>query len=108
MYFRKISTFHVLLFRISFWGLLHHVAEPILRCRPFSKLREKALKVAMEHLHYEDKSSRYLCIACVEKVMCLIATWVDDPTGDAYKRHLARIPDYFWVAEDGMKIRTYS
>ncbi|XP_022040264.2 lupeol synthase-like, partial [Helianthus annuus] len=49
------------------WGVLHNIAEPILRCQSFSKLREKALKVAMEHLHYEDKSTRYLCIACVEK-----------------------------------------
>ncbi|KAD3068178.1 hypothetical protein E3N88_36058 [Mikania micrantha] len=30
-----------------------------------------------------------------------------DPNGDAYKRHLARIPDYFWVAEDGMKMQSF-
>ncbi|KVI11869.1 Prenyltransferase/squalene oxidase [Cynara cardunculus var. scolymus] len=69
------------------WGILHNVVEPILTRWPFSKLREKAMKVAMEH------------------VLCLIATWVEDPNGDAYKRHLARIPDYFWVAEDGMKMQ---
>ncbi|KAF5804689.1 putative lupeol synthase [Helianthus annuus] len=89
------------------WAILHNVAEPILACWPFSKLREKALKVAMEHVHYEDRSSRYLCIGCVEKVLCLIATWVEDPNGDAYKRHLARLPDYFWVAEDGMKMQSF-
>ena len=50
------------------WGFLHNVAEPILSRWPFSKLRGKALKVAMEHVHYEDKSSRYLCIGCIEKV----------------------------------------
>lgn len=74
---------------------------------PFSKLRKKALGVAMEHIHYEDKNSRYLCIGCVEKVLCLIACYVEDPNSEAYKRHLVRIPDYFWLAEDGMKMQVY-
>lgn len=92
----------------------------------------------MEHVHYEDQSSRYLCIGCVEKVtyiyihlppksllyiafvlgfkinyistpphqvLCLLACWVEDPNSEAYKRHLARIPDYLWLAEDGMKMQ---
>lgn len=50
------------------WGVLHNVAEPILTSWPFSKLREKALKVAMEHVHYDDQSSQYLSIGCVVKV----------------------------------------
>ncbi|KAL2458184.1 Cycloartenol synthase [Forsythia ovata] len=87
------------------WGFLHHFAEPLLTRWPFSKLREKAIKVAMEHVQYEDMNSRYLCIGCVEKVLCLIACWVEDPNSEAFKRHLARIPDYFWVAEDGMKMQ---
>lgn len=89
------------------WGFLHHFAEPLLNRWPFSKLREKAMKIAMEHVHYEDLNSRYLCIGCVEKVLCLIACWVEDPNSEAYKKHLARIPDYFWVAEDGMKMQSF-
>ncbi|XP_027069125.2 lupeol synthase-like [Coffea arabica] len=89
------------------WGFLHHFAEPILKRWPFSTLRDKAMRKAMEHVHYEDKSSRYLCIGCVEKVLCLIACWVEDPNSEAYKRHLARIPDYFWVAEDGLKMQSF-
>ncbi|CAL8076652.1 unnamed protein product [Prunus armeniaca] len=89
------------------WGFLHHVAEPILARWPFSLLREKALKVAIDHVHYEDQNSRYLCIGCVEKVLCLLACWVEDPNSEAYKLHLARIPDYFWVAEDGLKFQSF-
>ncbi|XP_027065232.2 lupeol synthase-like [Coffea arabica] len=89
------------------WGFLHHFVEPILKRWPFSTLRDKAMRKAMEHVHYEDKSSRYLCIGCVEKVLCLIACWVEDPNSEAYKRHLARIPDYFWVAEDGLKMQSF-
>jgi len=50
------------------WASLHHVAEPLLNCWPFSMLREKALEVAIDHIRYEDENSRYLCIGCVEKV----------------------------------------
>ncbi|GLT97446.1 hypothetical protein SLE2022_150110 [Rubroshorea leprosula] len=89
------------------WGFLYHFAEPLLNRWPFSMLRDKAVKVAIEHVHYEDNASRYLCIGCVEKVLCLIACWVEDPNSDAYKRHLARLPDYYWIAEDGLKMQTF-
>jgi beta-amyrin synthase len=29
---------------------------------------------------------------------------VEDPNGDAFKKHLARLPDYLWVSEDGMTL----
>ncbi|PIN02910.1 Oxidosqualene-lanosterol cyclase [Handroanthus impetiginosus] len=89
------------------WGFLYRFTEPVLKRWPFSKLREKALRIAMEHVHYEDKNSRYICIGCVEKVLCLIACWVEDPNSEAYKCHVARIPDYLWVAEDGMKMQSF-
>nr|AHY94897.1 cycloartenol synthase [Astragalus membranaceus] len=89
------------------WGVLHHVGERILNCWPFSMVRQKALEVALNHIRYEDENSRYLCIGSVEKVLCLIARWVDDPNSEAYKLHLARIPDYFWLAEDGLKIQSF-
>ncbi|KAL8158592.1 hypothetical protein V2J09_000129 [Rumex salicifolius] len=87
------------------WDFLYYVAEPMLKLWPLSKLREKALKVAMEHIHYEDMNSRYITIGCIEKVLCMVACWVEDPHSEAYKLHLARVPDYLWVAEDGMKMQ---
>ncbi|KAK4493264.1 hypothetical protein RD792_017858 [Penstemon davidsonii] len=79
------------------WGFLHHFTEPMLKKWPLTKLRDKALKVTLEHIQYEDENSRY--------VLCLIVYWVEDPDSESYKRHIARIPDYFWVAEDGMKLQ---
>lgn len=35
----------------------------------------------------------------------MLACWAEDPNGDYFKKHLARIPDYLWVAEDGMKMQ---
>ncbi|KAK2632375.1 hypothetical protein EUGRSUZ_L01637 [Eucalyptus grandis] len=87
------------------WDSLHIFTEPFLNCWPFNKLREKALQVTMKHIHYEDENSRYITIGCVEKVLCMLACWVEDPDSDYFKKHLARIPDYLWVAEDGMKMQ---
>lgn len=42
------------------------------------------------------------------QMCCLLSCWVEDPNSEAYKLHLARIPDYFWVAEDGLKIQVSS
>ncbi|KAG7945175.1 hypothetical protein I3843_15G139200 [Carya illinoinensis] len=90
------------------WGFLYHVAEPFLARWPFSMLREKALKAAIGHVRYEDETSRYLCLGGVEKVSVMHdGSWVEDPNSEAYKLHLARLPDYYWVAEDGLKFQTW-
>nr|WRO65029.1 beta-amyrin synthase [Neoalsomitra integrifoliola] len=90
------------------WDSLYICSEPLLTRWPFNKLiREKALQVTMKHIHYEDENSRYITIGCVEKVLCMLACWVEDPNGDYFKMHLARIPDYLWVAEDGMKMQSF-
>lgn len=46
-----------------------------------------------------------MCMHVRTQVLCLMACWVEDPNSEACKRHLARIPDYFWIAEDGLKIQ---
>lgn len=35
----------------------------------------------------------------------MLACWAEEPNSDYFKKHLARIPDYLWVAEDGMKMQ---
>ncbi|KAL1815652.1 hypothetical protein ACET3Z_018226 [Daucus carota] len=89
------------------WDSLYICSEPLLTRWPFNKLRKKALETTMKHIHYEDENSRYITIGCVEKVLCMLACWVEDPDGDYFKKHLARIPDYLWVAEDGMKMQSF-
>ncbi|KAL2624532.1 hypothetical protein AAZV13_07G000901 [Glycine max] len=90
------------------WDSLYIFTEPLLTRWPFNKLiREKALQVTMKHIHYEDETSRYITIGCVEKVLCMLACWVEDPNGDAFKKHLARVPDYLWVSEDGMTMQSF-
>ncbi|XP_062174281.1 beta-amyrin synthase-like [Alnus glutinosa] len=88
------------------WDSLYIFTEPLLTRWPLNKLvREKALQVTMKHIHYEDENSRYITAGCVEKVLSMLACWVEDPNGDSFKKHIARIPDYIWVAEDGIKMQ---
>ena len=35
----------------------------------------------------------------------MLTCWVEDPNGDYFKKHLARIKDFIWVAEDGIKMQ---
>lgn len=51
------------------WDSIHNVVEPLINQWPFSKLRERALDTVMQHIHYEDENSRYLCIGPVSKVL---------------------------------------
>ncbi|XP_050383909.1 beta-amyrin synthase-like isoform X3 [Argentina anserina] len=90
------------------WDSFYICTEPLLTSWPFNQLiREKALQLTMRHIHYEDENSRYITMGCVEKVLCMLACWAEDPNGDYFKKHLARIPDYLWVAEDGMKMQSF-
>uniref|UniRef100_A0A6N2M546 Terpene cyclase/mutase family member n=1 Tax=Salix viminalis TaxID=40686 RepID=A0A6N2M546_SALVM len=92
----------------ALWALLDKIAEPVLMHWPGKKLREKALHTAMEHIHYEDENTRYICIGPVNKVLNMLCCWVEDPNSESFKLHLPRIQDYLWLAEDGMKMQGYN
>ena len=50
------------------WGGLYHFGELILKHWPVSKIRERAVKKAIEIIHWEDENTRYLTPGCVHKV----------------------------------------
>ncbi|WCJ39180.1 Lupeol synthase [Euphorbia peplus] len=84
---------------------VHYFGETLVNYWPFSKLREKALYKVMDLLHFEDHQSRFLDQSCLEKFLHMLVYWAKDPTQEAFKSHLARLPDYLWLAEDGMKVQ---
>ncbi|XP_027906857.1 cycloartenol synthase-like [Vigna unguiculata] len=90
------------------WATLHKILEPILMHFPGNKLREKALRTVMERIHYEDETTRYICLGPVNKVLNMLCCWVEDPNSEAFKLHLPRVHDYLWVAEDGLKMKGYN
>lgn len=38
----------------------------------------------------------------------MLCCYIEDPNSLAFRRHKARVPDYLWVAEDGMKMQGYN
>ncbi|ONM01582.1 Cycloartenol synthase [Zea mays] len=81
--------------------------EPVLNYWPLNKLRERALNHILEHIHYEDETTQYIGISPVTKALNMICCWVENPNSDALKRHIPRIHDYLWIAEDGMNTKIY-
>ena len=73
-----------------------------------SRLRRKALAECMKHIHYEDENTRYIDIGPVNKILNMLCCWFEDPGSEAFRRHLPRLHDYLWVAEDGMKMQGYN
>ena len=73
-----------------------------------SWLRKKALAETMRHIHYEDEQTRYVDIGPVNKALNMLCVFFENPESEAFKRHLPRLHDYLWVAEDGMKMQGYN
>ncbi|RCV23074.1 hypothetical protein SETIT_4G270200v2 [Setaria italica] len=89
------------------FSCLNKFVEPMLNRWPGNKLREQALDNLMEHIHYQDETTKYIGISPIDKALNMICCWVESPNSDAFKQHLPRIYDYLWLAEDGMKAQVY-
>eukprot|EP00892_Ulva_mutabilis_P003932 jgi/Ulvmu1/1910/UM012_0069.1 len=88
----------------ALWWVLYKAENVLLG----SALRRAALREVMKLVHYEDENTRYIDIGPVNKALNLVCCWFEDPEGEPFKRHLARVPDYLWVAEDGLKMQGYN
>jgi len=89
------------------WWTLHWVGEPLLR-GPLKWIRDRACAEVMRLVHYEDENTRYIDIGPVNKVINMLCCYFEDPTGLAFKKHLPRLQDYLWLAEDGLKMTGYN
>ncbi|KAJ1276850.1 hypothetical protein BS78_05G247700 [Paspalum vaginatum] len=97
---------HSMVLRIL-WAFVHKFTEPIMLHWPGRKLRQKALATAMTHLYYENECTNYINFGAVPKALSMLACWIEDPESEAFKCHIARVTDYLWIAEDGMKMQLY-
>ncbi|KAJ7516133.1 hypothetical protein O6H91_22G044400 [Diphasiastrum complanatum] len=82
--------------------------EPLLRSWPGLLVRKKALERVIKWIHTEDENFRYVGIGPLSKVSVMLCCWIEDPNSEAFKRHLLRVHDYLWLAEDGMKMQGYN
>ena len=83
---------------------------PLLR-----SFREYCLQFVIGYIHAEDKQTNYVDIGPVNKSLNMLSVWVDAKSKgenpnkcEAFQRHIPRVDDYLWVAEDGMKMQGYN
>ncbi|CAM9090050.1 unnamed protein product, partial [Ectocarpus fasciculatus] len=75
------------------------------------RLREKGLQFTSDYMHAEDIQTNYIDIGPVNKSMNMLSAWLADGCdnkSDNFQKHLSRIDDYLWYAEDGMKMQGYN
>jgi squalene/oxidosqualene cyclase-like protein len=74
-------------------------------------LRDQALTFVMTYIHAEDRQTNYVDIGPVNKALNMLSVFVEaggDTSSVEFQRHIARVDDYIWVAEDGVKMQGYN
>lgn len=88
--------------------ILHHTPIGILSiwekiCPQW--IRRKALNFVMDHIQLEDESTNFICIGPVNKTINTLSVWYHEGESERFKKHVDRLYDYLWLAEDGMKMQ---
>ncbi len=80
--------------------------------RPFrDAFRKAGLDFCLEYMRAEDLQTNFIDIGPVNKALNMVSAFhsanndINDP---AVRSHMMRVPDYLWVAEDGMKMQGYN
>ncbi|KAL6623586.1 hypothetical protein ACP70R_033465 [Stipagrostis hirtigluma subsp. patula] len=89
------------------WAFLNKFVEPTMNYWPFNKIRATSLCNIMKHIYYEDENTKYIGLCPINKALNMICCWIENPNSDTFMKHLPRIYDYLWLAEDGMKAKVY-
>lgn len=97
-----MKTLQNILARYENWKVFDGIRKP---------LREKGCAYSMDYIRAEDLQTNYINIGPVNKVLNMICHFaategnLEDPQ---MVNHIMRVPDYLWVAEDGMKMQGYN
>lgn len=55
--------------------------------------------------HGDDNAKLWAASSSNLQALNAIVCWLEGPNSEPFKMHLARMEDYIWIAEDGMKIK---
>jgi squalene/oxidosqualene cyclase-like protein len=72
-------------------------------------IRPKCLRFCLEYLKAEDIQSNFINAGPVNKVfnmLCMFHATNGDLLHSTMVNHFARVPDYLWLAEDGLKMKS--
>ena len=75
---------------------------------PVQPLRERALEFVLDQVRQEDENTDYICIGPINKLLNTLCWHHAKPDGPEVERHLERLPDYLWRADDGVKMQGYN
>lgn len=98
--FMKIS--HNCLSIYENWKIFHPFRDAV---------RKAGLRFCLEYMNAEDLQTNYIDIGPVNKALNMVSAFhaanndIDHPS---VRCHMMRVPDYLWVAEDGMKMQGYN
>lgn len=76
--------------------------------RPNEALRERALSFVLKQIAAEDKNTGYVCIGPINKLFHTLIWYLERPDGAEHRRHVERLRDYLWQADDGLKMQGYN
>jgi len=80
--------------------------------RPFrDAIRKAGLDFCLEYMRAEDLQTNFIDIGPVNKALNMVSAFHsanNDINDLAVRSHMMRVPDYLWVAEDGMKMQGYN
>jgi cycloartenol synthase len=75
------------------------------------QLRTWGLDFVIDYIHAEDLQTNFVDIGPVNKALNMLAVYVHgncDRNNENFQRHIPRVDDYLWIAEDGMKMQGYN
>lgn len=89
-----------------------HYYEKLSFFAPFRNwVRREGIEFSLSYMKAEDLQTNYICSGPVNKVLNMISMYhaangnLMHPT---VMNHMSRCPDYLWVTEDGMKMKSYN
>jgi len=68
-------------------------------------LRRRGLAYSLDYMRAEDLQTNFIDIGPVNKVFNMLSCFHaagGDVNAENFQRHVLRVPDYLWVAEDGL------
>ncbi len=76
--------------------------------RPNAALRQRALSAVLEQIRHEDRNTNFICLGPINKLLNTLVWHFEAPSGEELEAHRARLRDYLFRAEDGIKMQGYN
>src|SRR5690606_20401144 len=73
--------------------------------RPNAALRQRALSAVLEQIRHEDRNTNFICRRPINKLFNTSVWDFEAPSGEEREAHRARLRDYLFRAEDGIKMQ---